>query len=85
MNNPIGTILGSDITGVNPQDTGVNGTGYVNISSSTPFSSVIARSTSNSFEFDDVAYTQVVPEPASGLLLSAGLVGLGFMRRRKSS
>jgi hypothetical protein len=55
---------------------------YVNITSAIAFSRVAASATQNSFEFDDVAYTQVVPEPASGVLFGAGLCILGFVLRR---
>ena len=87
-NNLIGTVTGTQIlaTGsVLPSDTSPQGTAYINITSTTPFSKVVATYTSESFEFDDVAYAQTVPEPASGALVLAGVVGLGFMSRRKSS
>jgi hypothetical protein len=81
-NNVIGTVLGTDVTGVVYDDIGPNSTAYVNIISTTAFSSVVATSTWNSFEFDDVAYAPV-PEPASGVLFSAGFCIVGFALRRK--
>jgi hypothetical protein len=83
-NNVIGTISGADIFSFAPGGTAVNGTAYVNITSTVPFSKVVATSTQPSFEFDDVAYAQV-PEPASGVLFGAGLCILGFALRRKSA
>ena len=48
------------------------------------FTRVIATSTSNAFEFDNVAYNPVnVPEPASMLLLGTGLVATAAFGRRK--
>jgi hypothetical protein len=82
--NLIGSVLGSQLPGVNQLDAGPNGTTYVNINSTSAFSSVVATSGAYSFEFDDVAYAPV-PEPASCVLLSAGLCALGFVLRRKSA
>jgi hypothetical protein len=88
-NNVIGTVLGTDLTGVNDHDGGQNGTAYVNITSTTAFSKVVVNTSGAqgyySFEFDDVAYAMVVPEPASGVLVGAGLCMLGLVLRRKSA
>src|SRR5208282_2391003 len=85
-NNVIGMVLGTAVTGVDG-GSDQNGTAYVNITSTTPFSSVVVNTTGTqglwSFEFDDVAYAMVVPEPASSLLFGAGLCILGFGLRRK--
>ena len=85
--NVIGTVLGTAVTGVDGSGT-QNGTAYVNITSTIPFSSVVVNTTGTqglwSFEFDDVAYAIVpVPEPASGVLIGAGLCILGLVSRRK--
>ncbi len=83
-NNVIGTVSGPDLPGVPiPSGTGPDGTYYVNITSTTPFSSVVASNPGDSFEFDDVAYA-MVPEPASCVLFGAGLCILGFVVRRKA-
>src|ERR1017187_3888833 len=80
--NVVGTVLGTAVTGTDGT-AGPNGTAYVNITSTTPFSSVVVNTTGSqgfwSFEFDDVAYATVVPEPASGILISAGLCILGLL------
>jgi len=76
-NNLLGTVNGENIPG-DPIHLGSGftpaGSPYVSIISTTPFSKVVATSSNNTFEFDDVAYAQV-PEPASGSLLMLGLMG----------
>ena len=58
-------------------------TAYVNFTGSA-FSSVVASSTANSFEFDNVATTAAVPEPSSLALCGiAGAAGLGMARARR--
>jgi len=42
-------------------------------------------STSNAFEFDNVAVTAAVPEPTTWMMLILGMLGVGFAMRRKSS
>ncbi|HTY88138.1 MAG TPA: PEP-CTERM sorting domain-containing protein [Candidatus Acidoferrum sp.] len=87
--NLIGTLGGQNIMwsngSLNPGDSA-----YVNIISTTAFSWVVASATPiypESFEFDDVAYAAVVPEPASGALFGAGLciIGLHLVRRQPGS
>ena len=86
--NVIGTVLGTAVTGVDGGGD-ANGTAYVNITSTTPFSSVVVNTTGAqgfwSFEFDDVAYAMVVPEPTGNVLLVAGLCVLGLGLRRKAA
>jgi hypothetical protein len=83
----VGELTGSDITVSADGDQGANGTYYVNIDSTLPFTSVEFESSGNSFELDDVAVSQSqqpIPEPASLALLAAaliGLAGLGFRYR----
>lgn len=85
-NNVIGTLDGGNVMAANgslsPGDAA-----YVNITSTTAFSRVVATATPiypESFEFDDVAYAPAVPEPASCVLLSAGLGILIFRVIRRT-
>lgn len=82
----VGELTGSNITANADGDQGADGTYYVNIDSSTPFTSVEFLSSENSFEFDDVAVSpnqQPIPEPASLALVGAGIFGFGLMNRRR--
>ena len=83
-NSLIGTISATNLLGASGDygDRGQNGTVYVNITSTTPFSSVVAATPISSFEFDDVAYADVVPEPGTCALAAAGLGVLGLVSRK---
>jgi len=86
-NNVIGTIEGQNVVAANGA-LSAGGTAYVNVTSTTAFKKVVATATPiypESFEFDDVAYAQVVPEPASCVLFAGGLCILGLALRRKHS
>lgn len=84
-NNLIGALGGADIPGVLMNDTGINGSAYVEIFSAVPFSKIVASASANSFEFDDIAYASVVPEPTAGMLFGMGGMALvAFRRSRKA-
>ena len=81
----IGTLTATNILGPSADysDRGQNGTVYIDISSSTPFSEVVLSTPISSFEFDDVAYADVVPEPGTCALAAVGLGALGLVHRKK--
>lgn len=84
----VGELTGSQITADDNGDQGADGTLYVNIDSSTPFTSVEFLSSQNSFEFDDVAAStdqQPIPEPASLALVGAAIFCFGLLNRRRKS
>lgn len=83
-------FTGTDILAGANGDQGVNGTLYVNFTTNdTPFDRVVFTSSSNAFEFDNVAFGERVPvptpEPVTLTLFGAGLAGLGLMRRRRKA
>jgi hypothetical protein len=84
-NGLIGTIGGSQANASANGDQGAQGTFYVNILSDEAFTRVVARSDGYAFEFDNVAFnsSSPVPEPAALALLGFGLLGLGFVARRR--
>jgi hypothetical protein len=74
---PIGTVTSTDVTSNASGDQGMNGTYYVNITSSQSFDRVVATSTQYAFEFDNVAFNvAAVPEPSSFVLALAGMAGV---------
>jgi hypothetical protein len=87
----VGSITGTDVLGSNADgDQGPSGTAYVNINSSLNFNSVVATSTSNAFEFDNVAYNAsnvtAAPEPSTFVVAALGALGMiGYGWRRKGS
>jgi hypothetical protein len=84
----IATVDGADVQASADGDQGSNGTDYVNIFSDVAFTTVIASSSQNAFEIDDVAYDPPppsVPEPAAVAVFGTALAGLWLLRRRAAA
>jgi hypothetical protein len=82
----VGSITGTNVTAAANGNQGASGTFYVNITSTESFNRVVATSTQNAFELDNVAYNPTgVPEPSSLILALVGLAGVvaGKRIRRK--
>ncbi|MCW5751262.1 MAG: PEP-CTERM sorting domain-containing protein [Alphaproteobacteria bacterium] len=83
----VGSITGSDVTASPNGDQGVNGTLYVNITSTIAFNKIVATSSQFAFEFDNLAFSERdpndVPEPGTLALLGLGLLGVGALRARR--
>ena len=84
----VGAVTGDMVINMNGGDQGVNGTAYVNINSDTAFNTVVASSTTNAFEFDNVAYNQsnvvLTPEPSTFVVAAVealGMIGYGWRRK----
>ena len=76
----VGEFTGTDVTALAHGDQGANGTFYVNINLSDSFTSVVATSSTYSFEFDNVAISATplkVPEPAVTGFFLLGLLLVG--------
>jgi hypothetical protein len=84
---PVGSLTGSNIVASPNGDQGVNGTLYVNVTSTLPFNRIVATSGQYAFEFDNLAFNRAVPTPEPGTLALLGLAiaGLGMTRRRRTS
>lgn len=85
------SFSGLDVDGLADGDQGASGTYYVNINSDTAFNRVVASSTDYAFEFDNVALgidpigpgPSEVSEPAALAVMGLGLLGMGFVARRR--
>jgi hypothetical protein len=88
-NNNLGTVTGATFaSAISMGNQGATGTAYVNITSSSAFSKVVASSTAVAFEFDDVAFGRtgslaLAPEPgATWALLGLCVPGVfGTLRK----
>lgn len=83
----VGTIIGTQVTPAATGDQGAAGTFYVNITSDTPFTRVVATSSQYAFEFDNIAFAREnpfnVPAPAALGLFGMGLLCLAWATRRR--
>lgn len=84
-NTLVGTVTGSDVTASANGDQGINGTYYVNITSTLDFNKVVMSSSQYAFEFDNVSYSETIPtpEPSTMLIASSGLLFGIYMRHRR--
>jgi hypothetical protein len=88
-NTSVATISGTDVApplAANGGQTDYASNGYVLISALPQFDRVVAASSSNSFEFDNVVAggTSAVPEPSTWAMLLLGFAGLGYAGFRRS-
>lgn len=82
----VGSLTGSDILASGSGGLGVEGTFYVNVNSDLAFDRVLATSSAPALEFDNLAFNETpvsVPEPASLLLVGAGLAAVVSRRLRR--
>lgn len=79
------TLTGLDITASANGNQGVNGTYYVNFSATDgwDFDAVVLKSTTNSFEIDNLAYGHVPDSGATIAMLGAACAVLGLIRRKR--
>jgi hypothetical protein len=80
----VGSFSGSNVASPANGAQGITGTYYVNFSGN--YDKVVASSTSNAFEFDNVAYKKAanVPDTTSTLgLLAVAFLGLATIARRQ--
>ncbi|MDP3069734.1 MAG: hypothetical protein Q8N18_05565 [Opitutaceae bacterium] len=70
--NLVGTVTGANVAAAPNGNQGVNGTLYVNITSTTPFDRVVATSGVTTFEFDNVAFNPTIPNPCTVCVRSHG-------------
>jgi hypothetical protein len=85
-NTLVATITGVDVAppmNANGGQTDYASNGYVLISALPQFDRVVAASSSNSFEFDNVV-AGGVPEPSTWAMLLLGFAGLGYAGFRRS-
>jgi hypothetical protein len=83
----VGTIVGTQVTPAATGDQGAQGTFYVNVTSTLPFTRVVATSSQFAFEFDNIAFARDnpfnVPAPAALGVFGMGLLGLAWATRRR--
>lgn len=84
----VASLTGSDVAAggdANGNQSLLGTNNYLNIFNLPSYDTVTLGSTSPNFEVDNIAFGTVsVPEPGTLALLGAGLIGLGFIRRRRA-
>ncbi len=79
----IATIGGEDVGAAANGNQGASGTDYVNVFSDVAFTTVVASSSNNAFEIDDVAFDpppSSIPEPASLTMLGTAILATTLFR-----
>jgi len=82
----VATVTGSEVAAggnANGNQSLLGTNNYVNLFNLPSYDSVVLSSNSPNFEVDNIAFG-TVPEPGTLALLGAGLIGIGFIRRRRA-
>jgi hypothetical protein len=81
----VGNADGAIILGPSDINEGADGTAYVNLYLDLDYQSVVASSSTITFEIDDIAYGTVPDGGLTAALLGGALIGLQLLRRKFSA